>query len=127
MPGPWVSRTQAMAHSPRPRLRRPPTVIRTTLRILEAILVLVTAVIELAGTGRSGETAMSNDIRAQLERAVEAEHGWKSDEVAVRELSSIQMPPCRFFNVVRKDSKEPFGVSYAALPNGELVSAGDKE
>ena len=88
---------------------------------MAVVLVLVT------GTGIAGETAMTNDVRATVEQAVQADLGWNRDEVSIVELTSFQMPPCRFLNVVNKSTKDPVGVNYAVLPGGQLVSSADKE
>jgi hypothetical protein len=70
---------------------------------------------------------MNDDIRTKVHKAVQAEHGWNSEEVQLVELTGLELPPCRFYNVVRKGSKDPFGLDYAVLPDGSLISSAEEE
>jgi hypothetical protein len=74
-----------------------------------------------------GQAVKTDTVVSQVERAVEAQHGWKSDEVLIQEVAQIRMPPCGFFSVSHKTLRMHDALQYAVLGDGRVLSLKDKD
>lgn len=72
-------------------------------------------------------TTMNHDVRSKIEEAAADELGWSREQTNLTEIRNISLPPCAFVNARNNRSTDPYGVDFAVLPNGVVISGNQDE